>query len=435
MKISSSFNAGIMGLYAQSSRLATISQNIANSQTNGFKRLDTEFSSLVTNNSAVLYQAGGVRPNTIREVSDNGSILGTDNALDIAVSDRGLLPVTDMGSVDAGVINLPFKLTTTGSFRPDANGYMSTANGTVLMGWPADQNGVVTPGGRTDSGSLEPIQIEQTKIEAQPTTNMTVSLNLPASATVAGASGAAQDLDLTYFDNLGSEQTLTFRFTPTVPATGSSNAWSVEVIDSATATASNPIADFDMTFYDTQANGGTLNTLTVGTGVTYNSATGELALTTANGPMTIDIGSPAEVGRMTQLDADFRPTSIAKDGAGPSDMSGVSIDRNGFVVAQFESGATRVLYQVPLVDVPNPDGLMALDGQMFAISRESGEFYLWDANTGPVGSTLGFSLEQSSVDLAQELTSLIQTQRAYSSNTKIIETVDRMLEETTNLKR
>jgi flagellar hook protein FlgE len=85
--------------------------------------------------------------------------------------------------------------------------------------------------------------------------------------------------------------------------------------------------------------------------------------------------------------------------------------------------------------VANPNGLQAVDGQAFRVSSESGDFYLWDADDGPVGSIEGFALEQSTTDIAQELTNLIETQRAYSSNAKIIQTVDEMLQETTNIKR
>ncbi len=85
--------------------------------------------------------------------------------------------------------------------------------------------------------------------------------------------------------------------------------------------------------------------------------------------------------------------------------------------------------------MPNPNVLTALDSQAVAPSPDCGSIYLWDANSGPVGGVVGFSLQQSTVDVARELTDLIQTQRAYSSNATIIKTVDEMLQETTNLKR
>ena len=95
----------------------------------------------------------------------------------------------------------------------------------------------------------------------------------------------------------------------------------------------------------------------------------------------------------------------------------------------------RTIYQVPLVDLPNPNGMVALDRQTYLASPESGSFFLWDAGDGPTGDIVSYAREESAVDVAGELTSMIQTQRAYSSNAKVIQTVDEMLQETTNIKR
>ncbi len=105
------------------------------------------------------------------------------------------------------------------------------------------------------------------------------------------------------------------------------------------------------------------------------------------------------------------------------------------LTATYDTGLTRRLYQIPLVDVPNINGLTALNDQVYETSISSGSFYLWDAGEGPTGTIAGFAREESTTDLAAELTSLIQTQRAYTSSAKIIQTVDEMLQETTNIKR
>jgi len=116
-------------------------------------------------------------------------------------------------------------------------------------------------------------------------------------------------------------------------------------------------------------------------------------------------------------------------------MTSIEVDGNGFIRANFDTGITRTLYQIPLIDVPNPNGLLALDNQAYQLSNESGSFFLWDAGDGPTGDVVGYALEESATDVAGELTQLIQTQRAYSSNAKVIQTVDEMLQETTNIKR
>lgn len=87
------------------------------------------------------------------------------------------------------------------------------------------------------------------------------------------------------------------------------------------------------------------------------------------------------------------------------------------------------------MDVPNPNGLTAVDGQAYKISPTSGSFFLWNAGDGPTGAVLGYAREGSATDIASELTDLIRAQRAYSSNAKIVQTVDEMLQETTNIKR
>jgi flagellar hook protein FlgE len=94
-----------------------------------------------------------------------------------------------------------------------------------------------------------------------------------------------------------------------------------------------------------------------------------------------------------------------------------------------------VIYQIPVVDVPNLNGLSTGDNQTYSISPDSGQFFLWNAGDGPTGEMVGYAREESTTDVAAELTQLIQTQRAYSSNAKIIQTVDEMLQETTNMKR
>jgi flagellar hook protein FlgE len=152
--------------------------------------------------------------------------------------------------------------------------------------------------------------------------------------------------------------------------------------------------------------------------------------------MTSDIGAQLIPGAgMSQLSSSFAPTAISKNGSPVGNLVSVEVDSNGFVRANFDVGITRTVYQIPIIDVPNPNGLASHDNQLYTPSDSSGSFFLWDAADGPTGDIVGFALEESTTDVAGELTALIQTQRAYSSNAKIITTVDEMLQETTNMKR
>lgn len=435
MTISSSLNAGVAGLNANATRLATISDNIANSGTYGYKRANADFQSMVITQSqgAGVYSAGGVRASSSRIIDERGALVGTANALDIAVSGRGMLPVAPVVGMVDGVENGTMMMTTTGSFRPDSNGTLRTDSGLVLLGWPADADGSIPVLPRDTISGLKPVTINANQQAGDPTTTMKLGVNLPATNTAAGASGDVLPLSVEYFGNLGTSEALDISFSPIVPASGSSNEWTMIIKDSAQAGAI--IGEYTLTFDDTRGAGGTLLSVAAVSGGAYSPADGTLALTLAGGPLTMTIGRLGDPNGLTQLSDSFAPTSITKNGSPVGNLTAVEVDENGYINATYDTGFTRRLYQIPMVDVPNLNGLVALNNQTYKISPDSGSFFLWNAGDGPTGSVVGYAREGSTTDVAAELTALIQTQRAYSSNAKVIQTVDEMLQETTNIKR
>jgi flagellar hook protein FlgE len=446
MSMSSALSAGVSGLSANSTRLASISDNIANSSTYGYKRVSTEFESMVVNQGrgGGLYTAGGVRASSLRDVNQRGSLVGTSNPLDIAISGRGMLPVIRSTAVASGSsAQNGLMMTTTGSFDIDHQGYLRTADGLVLMGWPANADGSVPAQPRDSTTGLQPIRIDGSQIAADPTSLITLGVNLPANDAVGGASGDAREIEVEYFGNLGDSEKMTFSFTPDVSgATGSrSNSWTMEVRDSAivndptTAADESLIGSYTLEFSDSQASGGKLTNVTTNSGGAYDPATGTLTVPGANGSMTIDLGRYGASQGITQLSGDLSSANVTKNGSPVGSVTALEIDENGYIRATYDTGFTRTLYQVPVVDVPNTNGLIALDNQTYQVSPESGAFYLWDSGDGPTGEITGYARESSTADVATELTDLIQTQRAYTSNAKVIQTVDEMLQETANLKR
>lgn len=433
MTISSSLNASVAGLAANSSRLASISDNIANSATYGYKRVETDFHSMVIGDSGGSYSAGGVRTTNTRLIDQQGSLVSTSNATDLAVRGRGMLPVTTASSVSVNSRDNPLLLTTTGSFRADENGYLTTTSGLVLMGWPAANDGTIPAFARDTIDGLEPVQINANQYGGEATTNISLALNLPATSTEAGATGDTEQLSIEYFDNLGKSENLSVEFVPTVPASGASNEWTMIMRDSASGGAI--VGEYTLTFDDARGTGGTLLSIATTSGGACDPATGLVTVTVDGGPLDIDLGMLGETGGLTQLSNAFRPVSIEKNGTPVGNLTAVEVDANGYVHATFDIGLTRVLYQIPLVDVPNMNGLESLDQQTYRPTGSSGSFYLWDAGDGPVGEIQGNALEESTTDVAGELTDLIKTQRAYSSNAKVIQTVDEMLQETTSIKR
>jgi flagellar hook protein FlgE len=435
MTISSSLSAGVAGLNANATRLASISDNIANSGTYGYKRASTDFTSMVITSSrgSGTYSAGGVRASTVRLIDESGDLVGTGNPLDMAIAGRGMLPVINEVSLGNALSDTPLLMTRTGSFRTDADGVLKTQSGLVLLGWPANADGSIPSNPRDTISGLVPIVINTNQTAGDPTTTMNLGVNLPATYTEAGSTALPPPLSVEYFGNLGTSESLEVTFVPVVPGSGSSNQWTMQIRDS--AGGFNLIGEYNLTFDDSRGAGGTLASVTVVSGGAYNPADGTLALTVAGGPMTVGIGQAGDPNGLTQLSDNFSPVSITKNGSPVGNLTTVEVDEKGYVNATYDTGFTRRLYQIPLVDVPNPNGLLSLSNQTYQVSPDSGSFFLWDAGSGPTGSIQGYSREGSKTDVAAELTNLIQTQRAYSSNAKVIQTVDEMLQETTNIKR
>ena len=433
MTISSSLNASVAGLSANATKLATISDNIANASTYGYKRAETDFNSMVVSSAQGTYSAGGVRSTATRAIDEAGSLVSTSSALDLAVNGRGMLPVTTSASVTDGGTDTPFLMTTTGSFSTDENGYLTTPSGLVLTGWPAASDGTIGTYARDTADGLEPIQINVSDFAGEPTTAIQMQVNLPATATMAGSDATSEELTVEYYDNLGKTASLNVEFIPTVPEDGATNSWTMTLTDSASGGAI--VGEYTVSFDDSRDSGGALASVTTVSGGAYDSETGSISIDVDGGPISISIGQIGEMNGLTQLSDTFQPGTVSKDGSEVGNLTSVEVDESGYVIASFDTGVSRTLYQVPLVDVANVNGLESVGSQAYRISHDSGSLYLCDAGDGPTGEIASYAREESATDVAAELTDLIQTQRAYSSNAKVIQTVDEMLQETTNIKR
>jgi flagellar hook protein FlgE len=458
MSLSSSLNAGVAGLLVNSTKLATISDNISNSATPGYRRADVEFASLVTADPRTsIYTAAGVRSIAFRDVATSGSLSSTANSTDLAIAGNGMLPVTDANRLDLPANERPFMMTPTGSFRTNEAGYLVSQSGLGLLGFPTDSAGNLSGAVvRDGTSSLEPVQVSPFLTAAQQTSRISLGVNLPARETEFSLAGPqALESPIQYFDSVGRENTLRIVYTPVLPAAAGdppTNQWNISFYDSSGPSPADPIASLDLAFDDTQGGvllntGGVTEVDLTGTPgepqgydpASFDPLTGRLTVQASDGdvPIEVFIGSPEPTinGGLSQLDAEFAPTNIIKDGAPAGTLSSLEVDERGVLQGVYDTGQRVALYQIPIADVPNMNGLTALSNQAFALSPQSGNVFLHDANTGPVGSVESFSLQQSSVDVARELTDLISTQRAYSSNATVIQTVDEMLQETTNIKR
>ncbi|EHL99815.1 flagellar hook-basal body protein [Acetobacteraceae bacterium AT-5844] len=480
----------VSGLNAQATKLSGISNNIANSSTVGYKRVDTQFSSLVlygsSNGSSAL--AGTSASNRVA-ISSVGQLQATGIDTDIAVNGNGFLVVNE-----AAGSNGKYLATRAGSFRPDAAGNLVNAAGYYLQGVKLGTDGLpVGTVGDNNMDSLTTVNINNISVASSPTTEMTFWANLPSGQTAYAS--PPPDIDsfvsnVDYYDALGGTQTLTYRFVPVVPENASdpsSYTWTVEIFDSATDSgalapvdpakaATDPdrlVGRISLEFWNTGANAGTLKSVTDASGKyttgvpldttaqvpdpsvhgqdsdsdgspdvvaglgTYDRTYGTLTLSLGNGTasLPVKLGNLDSFEGVTQLSGSFVPTKIEKNGSSFGLLERVSIEDDGKVIATFSNGQSRPIYQLKLAVFPNPDGLNPINGDAYEMARTAGAPRLLVAGEGAAGTTSGGALESSNVDIGTELTNLIETQRAYSSNATVVRTADQMLEEATTLKR
>jgi flagellar hook protein FlgE len=151
--------------------------------------------------------------------------------------------------------------------------------------------------------------------------------------------------------------------------------------------------------------------------------------------IALDFGAVGSTDGLTQFSTDYTVNKISQNGVQFGSFSGVSISETGVVSANFDNGLSRAIYKIPLVTFANPNGLISKNGNAFLASDNSGVAVMGAPKTGGLGSIAAGSLETSTVDLGTEFTNMIVAQRAYSANTKIITTVDDMLNELVQIKR
>ena len=142
-----------------------------------------------------------------------------------------------------------------------------------------------------------------------------------------------------------------------------------------------------------------------------------------------NFGTVGQADGLTQFAAPYNPTFIDTDGAAFGQFSGVTISEAGLVTALFENGDIRPIFTIPVATFPNPNGLGSNTGNVYNQTDFSGLFFLRTAATGGAGKVQNSAVEQSTVDIAKEFTSMSTTQRAYTAAAKVITTADEMLEE------
>lgn len=410
-----SFSTALSALNATSTAINVIGNNLANLNTPGFKESVVSFRDLVTQSlGAGLGETqvgfGVGRPITIRQFSQ-GALQTTSGALDAAIQGDGFLVArTSSGQT---------VYTRGGNLQVDSSGNLTTSTGEQIQGWTnLNSTGTLDPNSPAGPivvpvGTLKP---------ATPTLNTSIDVNLNA----AGAAGDMFSTSVQIYDSLGNSHVLKFDFTKSTTA----NQW----------TYSLSVPDADLTSPYTPVTGT----------ITFDSNGKIVSPAATDPPVQIPITGLADgasdmtlnwnlfnngTGRLTQYSQTSAVAAVAQDGSPAANLIRVGLANGGKILAQYSNGTQTVVGQLAMAQVRNPDSLIAVGNNNYALSARTALPAIGLPNTGGRGEVLGGNVEASTVDIAKEFTNLIVLQRAYQANAKVITTVDQLSQDTISLKQ
>jgi flagellar hook protein FlgE len=434
MAILTSLFSGISGLNAYGTGLSVVGNNIANLNTVGYKDGETSFADIVSQSlsgASGSSQVGrGVYVNGVSTQFTQGSFETTSSGLDMAIEGDGFFNLRDPN----GLINY----SRNGIFHIDKNGYVANPAGMFLRGFLADQAGNLT-------GQIGDINLGSTTFPPLATANATVVANLdsrsaiPAAFNVATPSQTSNFSDsLTVYDSLGNSHLVSLYFRESATAvTGNTWEWFAVVnAKDATAGVDQIQAQGTLTF-DTN---GALASLSA---TTYPLASGGFDFSggaTQGQVMAFNLGTSIAAGGtglngITQYGSTSAVLNQTQDGYASGTLQSESVSKDGIITGLFTNGQSRTLAQVVLARFNNPQGLTHLGNNLFGITSDSGQPIAGAPNSSGIGRILSNSLELSNVDLAQQFVKMIEYQRGFQANSKVITTTDEMLQELVNLKR
>jgi len=405
-------NTAVSGMQANTSWLTTIGQNVANANTTGYKNVDTEFSSLVDAAQNSQSQFEGVTSSTLALNALQGQDAQTTTTTNMAVQGSGFFVVEDS--------NKNIFLTRDGSFVPDASGNLVNSDGYYLLGSPTGSTGVAL----NSLSGLVKVNVDSAAETAVPSTAATLIANLPSTASAvtttlpsanSASSQSTAETSLVAYDNLGNPDSVNLYFTKT-----GSNSWQVDAYSASTAAtgggfpySSGPLATQTLTF---DPNSGAMLT---GSPLTLNVPGGQ----------TLKI----DLAQTTQLASGFAVSTANINGSAPGTITGVNISTNGTLSFQYGTGSTSSAYQIPLAKVASPDNLTSVLGNAFQTNPASGAPQVGLPGSGGLGTINSGSLEGSTVDLATELTNMVQAQSSYEANSKVFQAGAKLLNVLNNI--
>jgi len=427
----------VSGLDAQSSSIGNISNNLANSETVGFKSVGTSFEELVNSSSATLNNPGGVLATPAYENDVQGSITSTGTATNLAISGQGYFAV-DTATTDATgttSFNSQALYTRQGDFTLNADGYLVNSSGYYLTGYRVDSDGTV------NTAATSPIQVSATLDNPVPTSTTTYDANLPSNAATGYTSSTST---VQIYDALGNPYDEGYTWEKT-----GSDTWSlaVNVTNSSGTSVYASTIPFTFNTSSSSTTAGTIATIgsdsSTGASGTYTVPSGtdadvEISLPLAGGTqsVTMKFGTYDGSTGVTQF-ADTSDTvtvsDFTQDGLSKGSFNDLSISTDGLVSLNYSNGTTKTIAQVPIVQFSGQDELQNVTGNAYEATLESGSPNYSTAGSTGAGTISSSSLEQSNVDIAAQFTTLIEAQQVYSANAKVVTADDSLLQTTINM--
>jgi flagellar hook protein FlgE len=404
----SSFSIPLSGLEAESSWLNTISNNLANLNTDGYKDQNLNFGDIyaqmqgISGNGDPIQIGSGVQVEGTTTNFANGSLNSTGIASNIALQGNGFFVVENNGQTN---------YTRSGDFSVNSSGQLVNPSGELVMGYPA-VNGVVSTG-----SPLAPINVNEIDtIPGQPTTTFQVTANLDSNSAV----GTTFSTPITVYDSLGTPQTLTVQYTNTAPG-----AWSYQITLPGAATgaaAATVLANGNMTF---NANGQLTAPAVTVAGINIAGLVDGAA--PMNLTWNLDSGGNPTI---TQLDSASATSATSQDGYGVGTLTSYSVTPDGVVEGQFSNNQTLALGEVAVASFADVQGLTQLNGGDYQATTASGAAVVGQADAGGNGSITGGSVEESNVNLSTEFSNMIVAQQGYEANAKALTTLDQVTQAT-----
>lgn len=423
------FQQGLSGLSSSSQALDVISHNVANANTTGYKASQTVFADVYSSTLGAdpYKQVGsGSRVAAIRQNFSQGSITETGNSLDMAINGDGFFMVKRPVLGDNQMY-----YTRAGEFQLDKDGYVTTATGYQLLGYP----------GTAGAGDAVPIQVPYDTGTPRETSTVSMTFNLDANQPVIDpavnpfnpSDPKTYNFSTTVvtYDSLGIAHNLNLYFVRT--AAGNPSTWEVygtlsgdAATDPAATPPGTPVAlgplEFDASGALTSGSPLSFSGITLANGATIGGPVGA-------SDNTIDITLNA-----TQFALASSVNTISQDGVPAGELAGVSVTKEGQVQARYTNGNVVTVGTVAIASFRNPNGLVSMGDNLWVSSLESGPGVAGTPGAGTRGFISGGAVESSNVDLTAELVNMIVQQRAYQANAQSIKTQDQILQTVINLR-